>query len=46
MAVNLKYVTQFEKFEITLESGKVLNISRRLRSVVQEKLIDYWGELS
>ncbi len=45
MAVNLKYVTQFEKFEITLESGKVLNVSRRLRSVVQEKLLDYWGEL-
>ena len=43
--LNLKYVVQFEKYMITLATGETLTVSRRLRSVVQEKLLDYWGEM-
>ena len=43
--LNLRYVTQFEKYVITLETGEKLTVSRRLRSMVQEKLTDYWGGL-
>lgn len=43
--LNLKYVVQFEKYMITLTTGENLTVSRRLRSVVQEKLLDYWGEM-
>ena len=43
--MNLKYVVQFEKYMITLATGETLTVSRRLRSVVQEKLLDYWGEM-
>lgn len=43
--LNLKYVVQFEKYMITLATGENLTVSRRLRRVVQEKLLDYWGEM-
>ncbi len=42
--LNLKYV-QFEKYIITLTTGENLTVSRRLRSMVQEKLLDYWEEM-
>lgn len=40
--VNIKYISKFSSFDITLDSGKRLIVSRACLKSVKRKLMEYW----
>ena len=42
--VNARYIDQYSSFDITLDNGKRLIVSRRRMKDVKTKVLDYWRD--
>ena len=43
-AVNMKYIKEYTNYDVILDDGKVLPMSRTGIKILKDELTRYWGE--